>query len=471
MFWLITRFLVFAGLLAIVAATGAYLADSTGTVTISLGGVDYPPLTHIEFLALLAVVLALAWFVLKMAKLGVALVATALGAETALTAHRARSREQRGLSALSAGMIAMAEGDLRRARGEADKAGKLLGAHDMVSLLRAQIAEAGGDTRAAREHYRGLARQQSTAVVGVRGLLGQALREGDLRKALKLAEHAFKLRPKESAVQQGLFELQVRNRAWAGAQETLGVMRRSKTIPEDVAVRRAAILDFEYARQRAAEGDEAEALSLATDAVAELPTLAPVAAFAATLMGAAGQARKAATVLHDAWAEQPQPVIAEALASLEPDETPGERRQRFRPLIEANPDHTESRLLEAELALADEDLPAARRAIGMLASEAPTHRSLALMAAIEKAAGAPEAVVRGYLARAVTAPRGAHWICERCGTAPGQWSAACPNCGGFDTLSWRDRAPSLDDGDPTMLPLLTSEFAGDSEKEDADERV
>jgi HemY protein len=244
-------------------------------------------------------------------------------------------------------------------------------------------------------------------------------------------------------------------------------MRRARAIPEDVALRRGAILDFEYARRRAAEGDEAEALTMATDAVAELPTLAPLAAFAATLMGAAGQSRKAAGVLQDAWSEQPQPVLAEALAALEPDETPKERRRRFRALIEANPDHIESRLLDAELALADEDLPAARRAIGTLAAEVPTHRSLALMAAIEKAAGAPEAVVRGYLARAVTAPRGAHWVCERCGSAPGDWSAACPNCGGFDTLGWRDQMPGEAEDDPAMMALLMDGPQSDRPAEEA----
>jgi HemY protein len=377
-----------------------------------------------------------------------------LGDETALSRQMARSKERKGLDCLTKGMIAMAEGEAEAAEAHARRAAKLLGNHEMVALLAAQVAEAKGDATAARERYRALAREPATAIVGVKGLLGQAVHRGELSKALKLAEHAFQIRPRDRSVQQGLFELQVRNRDWSGAHRTLEAMLKSKTIPQDVAQRRGAILDFEAARTKAAGGNEAEALSLAEDAVAEVPTLAPAAAFAAKLMAAAGQGRKAGRVLRDAWIENPHPELAEAYAAIEPEESPSARRKRFRDLIAANPDHTESRLLEAELALAAEDLPAARRAMGDLASEKPTHRSLALMAAIEKAAGSPEAVVRGYLAKAISAPRGAHWQCEKCGAAPGAWSAACPNCGGFDTLSWRESAPVPAGDDPAMLPLL-----------------
>ena len=48
------------------------------------------------------------------------------------------------------------------------------------------------------------------------------------------------------------------------------------------------------------------------------------------------------------------------------DETPAQRMRRFEDLIRQNPDHEESRLLRAELALAAEDFPAAMSAIAAL---------------------------------------------------------------------------------------------------------
>ena len=467
MVWLILRVLLFALLLAAVAVGGAFLVDSPGEVAIRWRGVDYPPLTHLEFIAVIAAVMLIVYLLWKLFRLAVTTVRFMMGDETALSRQRNRARERRGLDALSSGMIALAEGELETADANARKAAKLLAGNEMVLLLSAQIAEARGDADAAREQYRALAQDPRTAAVGVKGLLAQAVRKGELDKAMKLAEHALTLRPKDRSVQQGLFELQIRNKDWDGAQRTLESMIKAKVLPEDVVRRRLAILDFEAARATLANGDEAEARALAGDAVAEAPTFAPAAALAARLLAGAGQERKASRILRDAWGAAPQPELAEAWASFEPDETPSARRRRFRDLIAANPDHPESRLLEAELALTDEDLPAARKAIGQLASDRPTHRSLALMAAIEKASGAPEAVVRGYLARAVSAPRGPHWRCDRCNAAPGAWTAACPSCGGFDTLSWAEDPDAADGSDASILPLLMEETRATQSKRKA----
>ena len=97
----------------------------------------------------------------------------------------------------------------------------------------------------------------------------------------------------------------------------------------------------------------------------------------------------------------------------------------------------ESRLLEAELALAAEDFPAARKALGDLAETEPTTRSLALMAAIERGQGAPDEVVRGWLAKALVASRGPQWVCGNCTHIHAAWAPVCENCGAFDTLDWK----------------------------------
>jgi len=60
------------------------------------------------------------------------------------------------------------------------------------------------------------------------------------------------------------------------------------------------------------------------------------------------------------------------------------------------------------------------------------------MAAVERGEGADDAVVRGWLARALSAPRGPQWCCDKCQAIHAQWHPICENCGGFDTLSWRE---------------------------------
>jgi HemY protein len=112
-------------------------------------------------------------------------------------------------------------------------------------------------------------------------------------------------------------------------------------------------------------------------------------------------------------------------------------------------------MLETELNLAAEDFPAARRSLGSLAEEAPTGRSLALMAAIARGEGAPEEVVRSWLARAVGAPRAEQWVCSACHSVHARWSPTCSNCEGFDTLSWELPSQSEAAGlAEAMLPLI-----------------
>jgi HemY protein len=83
------------------------------------------------------------------------------------------------------------------------------------------------------------------------------------------------------------------------------------------------------------------------------------------------------------------------------------------------------------------------------------------MAAIERGAGADDAVVRGWLAKALTAPRGPQWVCDNCQHIEGHWAPVCSNCGAFDTLSWREPPVSevaLPAG-TAMLPLIVGQIA------------
>jgi HemY protein len=78
------------------------------------------------------------------------------------------------------------------------------------------------------------------------------------------------------------------------------------------------------------------------------------------------------------------------------------------------------------------------------------------MAAIERGQGAPDTVVRGWLAKALTASRGPQWVCGKCGHIHPTWVPVCENCGAFDTLDWK--TPSHAEGaglaESAMLPLI-----------------
>ena len=89
-------------------------------------------------------------------------------------------------------------------------------------------------------------------------------------------------------------------------------------------------------------------------------------------------------------------------------------------------------MLLAELHIANEDFPEARRALGDLPETDPDARSVTLMAAIEKGEGASDAIVRGWLAKALTVSRGPQWICGNCQHIHAEWEPFCENCESFD---------------------------------------
>jgi HemY protein len=177
---------------------------------------------------------------------------------------------------------------------------------------------------------------------------------------------------------------------------------------------------------------------------------------AARLAIAEKKPKVATKILKSAWSTDPHPDLAAAFAEIAPTETPNERLKRFRPLLAMHAGNPETKLLEAELQIAREDFPAARRALGDLAETHPSARSLTLMAAIERGEGSEDRVVRAWLARAVTASRGPQWLCGNCGHVHAEWRPVCANCESFDTLSWEE-APQSEAalaGPAQMLPLI-----------------
>lgn len=471
MLWSLIKIAVFAGIVVLLALGAGFLLESGETIRIAVAGTEFTLRPLPALIAAIALVFAV-WLLLKLLGLLVAVLRFVFGDETAVSRYFSRSRERRGYKALAEGLKALAEGDARAALRAADRAESALRRPDLTRLLTAQAAEMSGDKDRSARAYRAMLQDKETRFVGVRGLMRQKLAEGDTETALELAEKALALRPRHQETQDTLLALQARAGKWDGARQTLAAQARSRGLPRDLHNRRDAILTI-AAAYKTAEGATGTGMDSATAqevlrANRKSPDLVPGAAMAARAKAEQGAKRAAARIVQRAWESGPHPELAAAFAAIEPNETPAARRKRFQPLIARHPDDPETKLLAAELALADEDFPAARRALMPLPETRPTQRALTLMAAIEKGEAAPEAVVRGWLARAVNAPRGPQWVCENCGHVDARWAPACPSCGSFDTFTWKEppegAAPAP--GTADMLPLIVGPMDAAAENDD-----
>lgn len=422
----------------------------------------------IQILIGLVLLMIASWVAFKLLGLALAFLRFLAGDETAISRYFDRSRERKGYEALGEGMLAVAAGEGKQALAKAARAEKYLDKPHVTNLLTAQAAEVAGDKKHAGQVYRKLLEDDRTRFVGVRGLMKQKLDEGDTTTALQLAQKAYGLKPGHAEVQNTLLELQTKEGDWKGARGVLKDKRRSGELPKDVHIRRDAVLALQEAGEVLAKGNSISAREAAISANRASPDLIPAAVLAARSYMAKGDPRNAGRVLEKTWSVRPHPDVAAAYAEIAPDETPAARLKRFDGLIRKNAKHDESRLLKAELLLAAEDFPGARRALGDLAETQPTVRSLSIMAAVERGEGSDDSVVRGWLARALTASRGPQWVCDKCENVMAEWAPVCDKCGGFDTLSWRTpvekRAAHMQSG-AEMLPLLVGPSSAEAKAE------
>lgn len=455
MLWSLTKIVLFVCIIAGLALGAGYLMEAQGGVQVSIGNMEFS-LGPLQSVIAALLVVGLIWVVLRLVGLLFAVFRFISGDETAISRWRYRNRERRGFEALADSMMAVASGEGRVALNKAAKAEKYLNRPELTNLVTAQAAEVAEDRKKAEDTYKLLLQDERTRFVGIRGIMKQKIADGDTETALKLAERAFALRPKHVEMQDTLLKLQSEKGDWSGARKTLAAKLKHGSMPRDVHKRRDAVLALSEAQVILDEDSPIEAREAAISANKMSPDLIPAAVMAARGYIEQGKPRLATRLLRKAWDAQPHPDLAAAFADIAPNETPSERLRRFETLTRVKPEDPETKLLLAELNIAAEDFPAARKALGDLPDVDPTTRTMTIMAAIERGQGADDAVVRAWLAKAVNAPRGPQWVCENCNTIQGEWMPVCSNCGGFDTLAWKRPADSLAPRNQgaEMIPLI-----------------
>ncbi|MDE0591038.1 tetratricopeptide repeat protein [Halocynthiibacter sp. C4] len=455
MLWSLVKILGFVVLIALLAYGAGLLAESSEGVRIVVANMEFT-LQPLQAAIAAGLLLLVVWVIIRLVGLCIAVLRFLNGDETAISRYFNRNRERKGYEAMAEGLVAISSGDGRVALAKAAKAEKYLHRPELTNLLTAQAAELSGDSKKAEEVYKRLLTDDRTRFVGIRGILKQRLAEGDTDTALKLAEKAFVLKPRNQEMQDTLLQLQADHGDWSGARKTLQTKVKYGGIPRDVYKRRDAVLALSEVSELIEKGATIEAREAAIAMHKQSPELVPGTVLAADAYIEEGRPKLATRILKKTWPLAPHPDLAAAFARIEPNESAADRLRRFEVLTKLNPDHPETRMLLAELNIAADDFPEARRAMGDLAETHPTARSLSLMAAIERGQGGDDAAVRGWLSKALVAPRGEQWVCEKCGTPHQEWRPVCQSCKSFDTLSWKvpEDRPVQGSYQSEMLPII-----------------
>jgi HemY protein len=444
---------------AAVAAAAVFLADNPGQVEIQWRhwqiGTSVGVLVAAAALAALAVA-----FLLR-------LISMIVGSPAAFLRRRRERRRHAGYEALTRGMVAVAVGDPQQARRYAGRAETLLAEPPLTLLLSAQAAQLDGDELAAKKFFTAMRDRPETEFLGLRGLLNQALRDGDRATARALAERAVELRPNAAWALSSLFDLEVGEQRWEMARQTLDQAVKQRSMPPETARHHRGVILYELSRAAAEDGARPRALSLAGEAQPLTPDLATPAVHYARLLLAEGRPGRVSKVIERAWRTAPHPELAQLYGEIGKNDTPLARVTRYERLAEQNLSARESHLALAEAALAAELWGEAQRHLDRaLAADPPpfstlpvnsgaapppapvvagkgdrftraTPRLCLMMARLMEAEHADPQRIREWLDRAARALPDPRYVCANCGGEHAEWGSLCPRCGAFDALLWR----------------------------------
>lgn len=419
--------------LAIVIAVAIWLVERPGTVSVNWLGYA------IETSFTVALLIGLA--ALGVAALGYRLIRGVLRTPTRLRRHsRARKRE-RGYRALTQGMVAVAAGDAPTARKMARKADGLLNEPPLTMLLSAQAAQLQGDERAAREYFTAMLDRPETAFLGLRGLLTQAIKSGDRVEALQLARKARALQPNTPWLLGTLYDLEARSGDWASAEGTLQQAIQAGAIPTEDGRRHRTVLLLERSFEAERRGRGDAALSHAQSAHDLMPDYVPAAARLTRLLVAASKLKPAAKVVERTWRQSPHPDLADAYREVLNGYDPLTRVKLFEKLLAQAPNHAESHIALARIALEAKLWGEARAHLNSALAIEPSRRLFRLLAELERSERHDEAAARDWMAKAAAAPADPAWTCGSCNAVSHAWGGLCGHCGAFDSLEWK--APTL----------------------------
>jgi HemY protein len=446
------RWLLYIVAAAALVAAAVWLADNAGSVTLHWRGwrVDT---SVAAMLAAGAIALAAAGMAYRLWLWGVR-------APREMREFWRRRRRERGYEALTRGMVAIAAGDADEARRQSRRAEGLLDEPPLTLLLAAQAAQLSGDEQAAARFFSTMSERPETEFLGVRGLLGQAIKRGDRSMALDLARRAWRLRPDSAWAAEVMFDLEVKEGRWLDARASLAEAVRRGALSKADARRREAALLVELARQATAESRHDDARDLAGEAHKLRPALVPAAVAYARALLAEEKFRKAAAAVEKTFALAPHAGLANVYTRARRAEDALAAARETQRLTQGQPAHPESLFALAAAYAAAKLWGEARHALDGFGANPPA-RGCRLMAEIEESERGDMGESRRWLMRANVAEADPAWVCDSCGAAADDWRAVCPKCGAFDTLAWRAPAKAAPLFAPSApVPRLASAESG-----------
>ena len=325
-------------------------------------------------------------------------------------------RGARAIDAVEEALLAGAEGDADKARKKAARAQALIKSPVLGHLIRAQTAEAAGDSDEAMTHYTALLglKDERTKMIAEKGLVRQSMESGQLADVISRAGAAFNQDKPARWAFDPLFRAYTMNGDWKEASKVLERAGKRGLVDKNIERRRRAVLMTAEAQRIMRVEDMSNPSTvtkmreLAVKVASDSPGFAPGVALAAQILTDAGETKQASKLLEKAWAKAPHPALSLAYRDIYSDSSAREQMKRYAALIKQNPNHRESSILQVEAALEAGDNVQAWSVLNPIINAEPTARLCALAARAEDGLSNPTDA-RMWLERGLSAPNEADW--------------------------------------------------------------
>ena len=321
-----------------------------------------------------------------------------------------------------------------------------------LAVTRTLVALAGQQAKRdteAQEVFRLLADRKDGKLLGLRGLLRQAIAERDWTKAASLAQQAEAAHPGAAWLVDERRRLALETGQWREAMRLSGPARNHEADPGAQAALGVAAA--------AAETDPAVALRIAKQAWDADPALGPAALAYAERLRASGKERIALDVLRKTWAVAPQPGLAEAYIAPQPDKLA--RMRAAEELANANLKDPDTNIMLARVALDTGLVSRARRyAEAARTAGLEGQRLYMLLADLAEIERDPDGAQEALRMIPSASPDPA-WQCRNCATVHAAWHPVCDACGTPGRIRWTSMEGSHSAANPARTVRAIEGFS------------
>lgn len=176
---------------------------------------------------------------------------------------------KKGYELLASSQLALAKGDIAKAKRYADKAEAMLLGSPLALMASSQVLEMSGKEKAALRKYKKMADNPKSEILGLKGLIDYALGKEKYDEAYVLIRRAFELKKDSPWVIKNKFELEVKKELFIKAEKSLKLAKKYKIYDDETYNRLMASVLFKRSEENntKAENEEKNRINLLGRAV------------------------------------------------------------------------------------------------------------------------------------------------------------------------------------------------------------